>query len=176
MSYAEDEATQDTPLVQPVPSGRTFSVNSTPGNVPVTKELAAELTHVLERFAVEAGFTASAPVQIEFGRGVVGHHQTGRATDIYAVGRKNLDEWKNRWDKRLSSAKSEAERRAIARREGASNLGWRLYKALQLYGRWAQPYGYPIQLFGPWTREEGPWKHISGRLLAAHSNHIHVAK
>jgi hypothetical protein len=62
------------------------------------------------------------------------------------------------------------------KREPVINLGWRLYKALQLYGRWAQPYGYPIQLFGPWTRSEGPWKHISDRLLRAHLDHIHVAK
>jgi len=123
-----------------------------------------------------AVITAKAPVEIEFGRGVVGHHQTGRATDIYAVGGKSLNEWKKHWDERARPAPSEPERRALARRESASNLGWRLYKALQIYGRWAQPYGYPVQLFGPWTREEGPWKHISDRLLAAHRDHIHVAK
>ena len=53
---------------------------------------------------------------------------------------------------------------------------WRLYKALQLHGRWAQPYGHPIQLWGPWTRMEGPWRFISDFLLRAHRDHIHVAK
>ena len=176
MLYGKDERAQLTLGTRPVKSGKAYRVNMGSGNEPVTKELADELAHALERFAVEAGFTARAPAEIEFGRGVVGHHQTGRATDIYAVGGKSLDEWKKRWDERAHSAASEPERRALARRESASNLGWRLYKALQLYGRWAQPYGYPIQLFGPWTREEGPWKHISDRLLAAHWDHIHVAK
>jgi hypothetical protein len=176
MLYAGDERAHQTLSVQPVESGRTYRVNSDSGNAPVTRQLAEELAHTLERFAVEAGFTASAPVEIEFGRGVVGHHQTGRATDIYAVGGASLDKWKKRWDERARSAASIPEQRALARRESVSNLGWRLYKALQLYGRWAQPYGYPIQLFGPWTREEGPWKHISDRLLAAHRDHIHVAK
>jgi len=176
MLYGEDEGTQLTLAVRPVESGRAYRVKSNSGNAPVTKELADELAHTLERFAIEAGFTAKAPVEIEFGRGVVGHHQTGRATDIYAVGGKSLNEWKKHWDERARPAPSEPERRALARRESASNLGWRLYKALQIYGRWAQPYGYPVQLFGPWTREEGPWKHISDRLLAAHRDHIHVAK
>ena len=68
------------------------------------------------------------------------------------------------------------QRRLIAETEEKENLGWRLYKALERYGRWAQPYGYPIQLFGPWTRTEGPWRHISDFLLRAHRDHIHVAK
>ena len=68
------------------------------------------------------------------------------------------------------------ERRLIAEKEEKENLGWRLYKALQRYGQWAQPYGYPVQLFGPWTRTEGPWKPISDFLLRAHRDHIHLAK
>jgi len=144
-----------------VPSGLAYRVNSAPANAPVIEELAVELVRVLERFARDSGFTQKNPASIQFGKGTIGHHQVGRATDIYGVGGIGLDKWKARWD---------------ARRDGRSNLGWRLYKALQVYGRWAQPYGYPIQLFGPWTREEGPWKFISDRLLAAHSDHIHVAK
>jgi hypothetical protein len=86
---------------------------------------------------------------------------------------------KQQWDEmlqRAARAGSPEEARAIAGRARQQNLGWRLYKALQRYGRWAQPYGYPIQLFGPWTRTEGPWMHISDRLLQAHRDHIHVAK
>jgi hypothetical protein len=147
--------------LRPVPPGLAYRVNSGPGNAPVTEELAAELSRVLERFARELGFTELRPVKIEFDKGTLGHHRVGRATDIYGVEGIGLDKWKANWD---------------ARRAGHSNLGWRLYKALQAHGRWAQPYGYPIQLFGPWTREEGPWKFISDRLLAAHRDHIHVAK
>jgi len=98
-----------------------------------------------------------------FEPGVVGHHKVGRAADIYAVEGVRLDRWKAEWDGQD----------APSRRR---NLGWRLYKAIQIHGRWAQPYGYPIQLFGPWTRVEGPWKYISDRLLNAHRDHIHVAK
>jgi hypothetical protein len=145
----------------------------------VTSRLAEELQAVLERFAREAGFGERAPVGLFFKPGVVGHHQVGRAADIYAVGGVGLDRWKQRWDEmlqRAARAGSPEEAWAIAGRERQQNLGWRLYKALQLYGRWAQPYGYPIQLFGPWTRSEGPWTHISDRLLYAHRDHIHVAK
>jgi hypothetical protein len=60
--------------------------------------------------------------------------------------------------------------------EKARNLGYKLYIALQMHGGWVQPQGYPVQLFGPWTRSEGPHKAISDRLLHAHRDHIHVAK
>jgi 3-keto-5-aminohexanoate cleavage enzyme len=86
---------------------------------------------------------------------------------------------KKRWDeahRRARSAFDDKTRRAILANEHRCNLGWRLYKALQLYGCWSQPYGYPIQLFGPWTRSEGPWKYISDFLLNAHRDHIHAAK
>ncbi|MBZ5701866.1 MAG: hypothetical protein LAN84_08460 [Acidobacteriia bacterium] len=142
----------------------------------VTRELAGELARVLQRFAREAGFGDGDPVGIFFRPGVVGHHQLGRAADIYAVGGIGIEEWKRRWDAALGKAPHPAACRSRARHEGMANLGWRLYKALQLYGRWAQPYGYPIQLFGPWTRREGPWKFISDGLLDAHRDHIHVAK
>lgn len=163
----------------PVPSGRAYRVNLLPRHALVRPELATELEKVLERFAMEAGFNEGHPVAVELRPGVVGHHQVGRAADIYTVAGIGLEEWKKRWDcaaRRASRASTPEESRAILAAERKSNLGWRLYKALQGYGRWAQPYGYPIQLFGPWTREEGPWKFISDRLLHAHRDHIHVAK
>jgi hypothetical protein len=162
--------------LRPIPEGTAYRVTSSSGNTRVTPELAAELRRVLERFALDAGFTAARPVTVFFAPGVVGHHQVGRAADIYAVGGAGLEAWKRRWDARQASAFDSRRLWAQGRREAASNLGWRLYKALQLYGHWAQPYGYPIQLFGPWTRSEGPWKFISKRLLKAHLDHIHVAK
>jgi hypothetical protein len=138
----------------------------------VTRELAGELHRALERFAIEAGFDEQRRLTVFFRPGVFGHHQLGRAADIYAVGGVGIDQWKRRWDE----AYRRAARQIITKTEPVTNLGWRLYKALQRYGRWAQPYGYPIQLFGPWTRSEGPWKQISDRLLRAHHDHIHVAK
>jgi hypothetical protein len=145
----------------------------------VTPELAAELARVLGRFAAESGFTRANPVAIEFLRGIFGHHQVGRAADIYAVGNVGIGRWKAAWDaaqRRAAASADPRERLILLNRQHMTNLGWRLYKALQIYGRWAQPYGYPIQLFGPWTRAEGPWKHISDRLLDAHRDHIHLAK
>jgi hypothetical protein len=167
-----------TPRV-PVPSGRAYRIDSPPGNGLVTTELASELQRVLEKFAMDAGFNESSPVGTFFKPGVLGHHKVGRAADIYAVGGVGLDRWKERWDEAIghaSRAPNSEERQRIAGAERKNNLGWRLYKALQLYGRWAQPHGYPIQLFGPWTRTEGPWKYIGDRLLHAHRDHIHVAK
>ncbi len=163
----------------PVPSGRAYRVASPESSARVTREMADELSRALERFAVEAGFDGRRRVSVFFKPGIFGHHQLARAVDIYAVGGVEIDQWKRRWDeacRRAAQATDAATREIITRREPVTNLGWRLYKALQLYGRWAQPYGYPIQLFGPWTRSEGPWKHISDRLLRAHLDHIHVAK
>jgi hypothetical protein len=155
----------------PVPSGAAYVVESPPQNSLCTRELADELGRVLERFAAEAGFSARNPVALFFRPGIFGHHKLGRAVDIYAVSRIGMDTWKKSWDEAMQSN---------ANGDGATerkrNLGWRLYKALQAYGHWAQPYGYPIQLFGPWTRSEGPWRFISDRLLHAHRDHIHVAK
>jgi hypothetical protein len=162
-----------------VSSGRSFRIVSPPRNAVVTPQLAAELEHVFEKFAIEAGFDARRPVSISFRRGIFGHHQVGRAADIYGVGGIGIDEWKRRWERArqaLRTVADRSERAAIIAAERRKNLGWRLYKAQQLHGRWAQPYGYPIQLFGPWTREEGPWKYISDRMLRAHLDHIHVAK
>jgi hypothetical protein len=163
----------------PVPSGCAYRAVFVSAPERITTELAAELERVLERFAEEAGATGAKPVVIGFGRGIFGHHQVGRAADIYAVNGLRLDGWRRRWDAarcRAARAVMPLERRLIVETEQKRNLGWRLYKALQLYGRWAQPYGYPIQLFGPWTRSEGPWRYISYFLLNAHRDHIHVAK
>jgi hypothetical protein len=163
----------------PVRSGSAFRVDSPPANALVVPELAEELRRLLERFALEAGASERRPVHISFKPGIFGHHQVGRAADIYAVNGVGLDAWKRRWDEakqRAARAATPLDRRLTAETEEKENLGWRLYKVLQRYGRWAQPYGYPIQLFGPWTRSEGPWKPISGFLLRAHRDHIHIAK
>jgi len=162
-----------------VRSGRSYRVTSPPSHARVTRELASELEHVLEKFALEAGFDEHAPVSVEFRPGIFGHHRLDRAADIYAVGRIGIGEWKARWNRACERMRATADRReraAIAAAERQRNLGWRLYKAQQIHGRWAQPYGYPIQLFGPWTRTEGPWKYISDRMLRAHRDHIHCAK
>ena len=163
----------------PVPLGKGYRINSPPENALVTPELAAELRRVLERFAWDCGFNEANPVSLFFKPGVVGHHKVGRAADIYAVGNIGLERWKQRWNEAMVRAAQVAgpdEMRKIVSEERKTNLGWRLYKTLQLYGCWAQPYGYPIQLFGPWTRSEGPWSFISDCLLYAHRDHIHVAK
>jgi hypothetical protein len=151
----------------------------TPGRLLVTAELAAELDKVLERFARETGFTAARPVTLLFKPGIFGHHKVGRAADIYGVGGLGMEVWKKKWDeatKPSGANGSSTKFSPILVREQKTNLGWRLYQALKNYGRWSQPYGYPIQLFGSWTRTEGPWKYISDFLLHAHRDHIHVAK
>jgi hypothetical protein len=160
-------------------SGKNFRVDSPPGNALVTPELACELEHVLDRFGRDMTTGSGNKVGIFFKPGIFGHHKVGRAADIYRVGGVGLDVWKRRWDEarqRVARANSAFEGRAILDKERQNNLGWRLYKTLQNCGRWSQPYGFPIQLFGPWTREEGPWKYISDFLLNAHRDHIHVAK
>src|SRR5262245_2209210 len=127
-----------------VPSGKAYRVSSPAANAMVTPELAEELSRALERFAVEAGFDDRRSVTVFFKPGVFGHHQLGRAADIYAVGGVGIDEWKRRWNEacgRAAQTADPAERQIITKREPVINLGWRLYKALQRYGRWAQPYG-----------------------------------
>lgn len=163
----------------PIRSGRSFRVDSPSGNGLVTLELARELELVLDRFGHSVNNGSGDRVGIFFKPGIFGHHKVGRAADIYAVGGVGFDVWKARWDQaqeRAAGAIEANERRSILDNERRQNLGWRLYKTLQNCGRWSQPYGYPIQLFGPWTRSEGPWKPISNFLLNAHRDHIHVAK
>jgi hypothetical protein len=168
------------PVVQvPVQSGNSFQVASPPGSALVTPGLAEELERVLERFAREVDCRGSRKIGVFFRPGIFGHHKVGRAADIYAVDGIGIDIWKGRWDEaqnRAALAADAEEKSRVLNDERSRNLGWRIYKALQIYGRWSQPYGYPVQLFGPWTRSEGPWKYISDFLLNAHRDHIHVAK
>jgi hypothetical protein len=113
------------------------------------------------------------------GRGTLGLHRFGRAADIYAVGEKALSLWAHDWNstmRQAATAPTPQERARLVAEEQARNLGYKLYKALQGHGGWAQPPGYPVQLFGPWTRGEGPHKAISEQLLQAHRDHIHIAK
>lgn len=177
MSYASPR--DPDAAAAPFQSGRTYRVASAPSNAVVAPALARELRAALERFASDAGFTPARPVSVYFKPGIFGHHRDHRAADIYAVGGIGIHVWKRRADQARATASRATDagaRDTLLARERRHNLGWRLYKALQCYGRWSQPYGYPIQLFGPWTRAEGPWKHISDRLLFAHRDHIHVAK
>ena len=163
----------------PIQSGRNFRVDSPAVNAVVTRELAAELERVLEIFGNQARSKGKGQIGVYFKPGIFGHHKVGRAADIYAVGGIGFEHWKADWDAALRSCSqfaSESERQAILNEERRKNLGWQLYKALQTYGRWSEPSGYPIQLFGPWTRSEGPWRFISDFLLKAHRDHIHVAR
>jgi hypothetical protein len=165
-------------LKVPVRSGWHFRVDSPPDHALVTVDLARELERVLEKFGSEINGGRS-KVSIFFKPGIFGHHKVGRAADIYEVGGLGLDTWKRLWDEAwqlCSCTKRLDERRALLDHERRRNLGWRLYKTLQSCGRWSQPTGYPIQLFGPWTRSEGPFQQISNFLLKAHRDHIHVAK
>src|SRR5262249_50859349 len=119
---------------------------------------------------VRSAFTSSPGSSVTTGSG------GQRTSTALAIG---IGEWKARWDRArrcMRETLGPREQGAIDAAEQRRNLGWRLYKAHQMHGRWAQPYGFPIQLFGPWTREEGPWKYISDRMLRAHQDHIHVAK
>ncbi len=166
-------------LLVPVRSGLSFEIVSPPDNALVTSEVADELERVLERFGRIANDPIATKVAILFRPGIFGHHRVGRAVDIYEVGRIGMDVWKQRWDdaiQRAATVTDPAARAAIVKSERRRNLGWLLYKTLQQFGRWSQPFAYPIQLFGPWTRTEGPWKYISDFLLHAHRDHIHVAK
>lgn len=161
----------------PVPSGLAFRAECPVDLVRVTPPLAAELARVLERFALDAGFTPARPVVVTFRAGIVGHHRVGRAADLYGVGGVGLDVWKRRWDEAMARARAAPPEaaRAILDEARRTNLGWRLYRALREHGRWSKPDGFPIQLFGPWTREQGPWTRISDGLLRAHRDHVHVA-
>lgn len=166
-------------LLVAVKSGSRFQIASPPDSALVTKEVADELERVLEQFGRIANTVSATKVTILFKPGIFGHHRVGRAADIYEVGGIGIDVWKQRWDdamKRAALAIDPATRAAILKSERSKNLGWLLYKTLQHFGRWSKPAGYPIQLFGPWTRTEGPWKYISNFLLHAHRDHIHVAR
>ena len=145
----------------------------------VVDDLADQLNALLEEFAQAGGATAQGPLKIVLRPGTLGLHRTGRAVDIYGVGGKGIGRWAIEWNaaqRKAAASKDPAEQARIIEEEKKRNLGYKLYKTLQARGGWAQPQGYPIQLFGPWTRGEGPHKAISDKLLKAHNDHIHVAK
>jgi hypothetical protein len=165
--------------LQPIPSGQTYRVTSPPEHSLVTPPLAGELHQVFEQFAQANGFSAEQPLSVSFGRGTLGLHRVGRAADIYAVGEKDLSQWAHDWNsamRQATTAPAPQERARLVAEEQGRNLGYKLYKALQTHGGWAQPPSYPVQLFGPWTRGEGPHTAISDQLLSLHCDHIHVAK
>jgi hypothetical protein len=164
---------------QPVPNGQTYRVTSPPEASHVTPQLAQALSRILEQFAQANGFTIEKPLTVAFGRGTLGLHRFKRAADIYAIGGKGLGQWAQEWNAAMHQAANTSDPQKRAQQvteEKARNLGYKLYKALQAQGGWAQPQGYPVQLFGPWTRSEGPHKAISDKLLQAHRDHIHVAR
>src|SRR5262249_53493192 len=109
----------------PVRSGLAFRVDSPPANALVVPELADELHRLLDRFALEAGASEQHPVRIFFKPGIFGHHQVGRAADIYAVNGVGLDAWKQRWDQakqRAAHAATLLDRRLITETEEKENL------------------------------------------------------
>jgi hypothetical protein len=165
---------------RPIRSGRFHRVLWPSGfPIVVVPELADQLSVVLEEFAQASGSTTASPLKVVLRPGTMGLHRAGRAVDIYEVGGKGIGRWAQEWNaamRRAAAAKEPQERGRIIEEEKARNLGYKLYKALQTRGGWAQPPGYPVQLFGPWTRGEGPHKAISDRLLRMHRDHIHVAK
>ncbi|MCI0393237.1 MAG: 13E12 repeat family protein [Acidobacteria bacterium] len=165
--------------LQPIPSGQFYRVVSPPEHGLVTPSLATELNKALDQFAQANGFSVEQPLTVLFRRGTMGLHRLGRAVDIYAVGGKSLGQWVQEWNaimRRAAAAPNPHERTRLIAEEKERNLGYKLYKSLQAHGGWAQPPGYPAQLFGPWTRSEGPHQAISDRMLYAHRDHIHVAK
>jgi hypothetical protein len=167
------------PTLQPIPAGQFYRVTSPAEESLVTPSLATELGKALEQFAQSNGFSAEQPLGIAFKRGTLGLHRFGRAADIYAAGGKGIGQWAQEWNeamRKANAASDPQEKARLAEEEKQRNLGYKLYKAMQAHGGWAQPPKYPVQLFGPWTRGEGPHRAISDRLLHAHRDHIHVAR
>jgi hypothetical protein len=186
-----------------VRSGQAYRISSPPARGAVTPELAEELEAVFGGFAREKGFTPEKPMEIHLTRGFKAGthgHGEGRAADIAAVGGKSLLHWKREWDRavadagKLSDQKQRAEAIAAERKR---NLGYGFYKALQDHGGWRvdqkgwRPYRGVMQLFGPWTPTEGPWKAMQIKdpnpyqrqrladqqwVFQAHQDHIHVAR
>jgi hypothetical protein len=202
-TQAEPRALPTVRTLRPVRSGQAYRITSPPARGVVTPELAEALEAVSERFARERGFTPDKPLDIRLSRGFKAGshgHGEGRAADIVALGGKSLLEWKQEWDQatataeKLSDPQKQAE--AIAAEE-KGNLGYGLYKVLQNHGGWRvdpkswRPYRGVMQLFGPWTPTEGPWKAMQIKdpnpyqrqrladqqwVFQAHQDHIHVAR
>ena len=189
--------------LRPLRSGQTYRIASSPARGVVTPELAEALEAVFERFGREHGFTTDKPMDIHLSRGFKAGshgHGEGRAADVTAVGGKSLLEWKQEWDRAIAAVDEEldATQRAEAiAAEQKRDLGYGLYKALQEHGGWRvdsrgwRPYRGVMQLFGPWTSTEGPWKAMQIKdptpyqrqrladqewVFRAHQDHIHVAR
>lgn len=189
--------------LRPVWSGQAYRVTSLFRRGLVTPELAEALESVFERFAHERGFTPGKPLEVCLSHGLKARshgHREGRAADIAAVGGKSLLEWKQEWDRAMAIAVKLADpqwRAEAIAAEQKRNLGYGLYKALQAHGGWLvdpkswRPYRGVMQLFGPWTATEGPWKPMQIKapnpyqrqrladqqwVFHAHRDHIHVAK
>jgi len=189
--------------LRPVRGGQTYRITSPAACGVVRPELAEALEAVFERFAREHGITFEKPLEIRLSRGFKAGshgHGEGRAADIAVVGGKALLVWKQEWEQAVAAAEKlpDAQQRveAIAA-EQQRNLGYALYKALQEHGGWRvnqegwRPYRGVMQLFGPWTATEGPWKTLQIKapnayqrqrladqrwVFQAHQGHIHVAR
>ena len=199
----EPEAPPTIRSLRPVQSGQAYRIASPPARGLVTPELADALETVFEGFARERGFTPEKPLEIRLARGFKAGshgHGEGRAADISAVGGKSLLEWKQAWDQEMAAAEklSDLQKQAEAiAAEQQRNLGYGLYKVLQEHGGWRvdhkgrRRYRGVMQLFGPWTATEGPWKAMQIKnpnlyeqqrladqqwIFQAHQDHIHVAR
>jgi hypothetical protein len=187
--------------LRPVRNGQFYRITSLPARGLVTPELAEALEAIFERFAEQRGFTRERRLAIGLSRGFMARshgHGEGRAADIATVDGKGLLEWKREWDRAVAALLPDPQRRleAIAA-EQKDNLGYGLYKALQEHGGWRvdqagwRPYRGVMQLFGPWTATEGPWKPMQITeptpyqrqrladqqwIFEAHRDHIHVAR
>ena len=192
-----------TATLRPVRSGEAFRIVSPPGHGLVRPELAAAIEIVFETFARTCGATPEKPLEIRLARGFQSGspgHGEGRALDIRAVGGKELRAWKQEWDQAIVAAEqiSDADEKAQAiAAEQKRNLGFGLYKALQDRGGWRvnrngwHRYRNVMQLFGPWTATEGPWRTMQIEnpspyqrqrladqewVFRQHQDHIHVAR
>jgi len=193
----------DAITLRPVQSGQTYRITSSPVRGLVRPELAEALETVFERFSHDRGFTPEKPLEIRLSRGFQAGspgHGEGRAADVAAVDGKSLLEWKQEWDRAIASAEklSDPQQQADAiAAEQKRNLGYGLYKALQEHNGWRvdpkgwRPYRGVMQLFGPWTATEGPWKAMQIKeanpyqrqrladqqwVFRAHQDHVHVAR
>jgi hypothetical protein len=200
---AKQRLTGPTVTLRPVLSGDAFRIVSPRTNGLVRPELAEAVEAVFATLAKQRGFTAEKPLEIQLSRGFKAGspgHGEGRALDIAAIGGVGIQTWKEHWDRAKEAAErlSDPQQRAAAiSAEESRNLGYVLYRALQARGGWRvdqdgwRPYRGAMQLFGPWTATEGPWKTMQitdptpyqrQRLadqqwvLRAHQDHIHLAR
>ena len=203
VARAEPEVLATVRTLRPLRSGQAYRIASPPPRGVVTPELAEMLEAVFERVGREHGFTTDKPLDIHLSRGFKAGspgHGEGRAVDIAAVGGKRMLEWRQEWERAIAAVDKmpEPPQRAEAiAAEQKRNLGYALYKALQEQGGWRvdpsgwRPYRGVVQLFGPWTPTEGPWKTMLIKdpnpyqrhrladqqwVFQAHQDHIHVTR